>query len=345
MRSSQLVMQSDHDQNRMPSINQKPLIKTFQKHKERPATVTGEYKGGNHVVFSDMVNYRFSNEGLWAIKGSALELADSSCVSELPASIVFNLMLEGQADFALGKQRYSLEAGPKNEAQCSAIILGDPETLVRYTKKGVASEKLSLIAERSWLESRAKNREEKQRLDSIFSQHCAFRYWQPSDKIIQLAIELFSTEPSDCTYQYLIKEAQAIRLLSICLDEMEQLSQLKMPVDQHVSSQYHLDGELKSHIDQMLDQCATLENIAESLSCSVSTLQRRFKASYGIPVIHYCRHRRLDMAKRELTLNGVTIGEAAYIAGYKHPSNFISAFKKRFNVTPTELIRVCETAP
>ncbi|MFC6805573.1 helix-turn-helix domain-containing protein [Methylophaga thalassica] len=33
-----------------------------------------------------------------------------------------------------------------------------------------------------------------------------------------------------------------------------------------------------------------------------------------------------------------SIGEAAFIAGYGHPSNFITAFKKRFKLTPSELV-------
>lgn len=296
------------------------------------------------VVFSGMVHYRFSDEGLSALKAAATERVDSSCVTELPAGIIFNVMLQGTVDFALGRQRYTLGSQRPGEAQSTAIILAEPEILIRHIKKGAESEKFSLMVERSWLESRARTDQDKRRLGRIFSQHRALRHWQPSAGIIQLASELFATEPSEDGYQGLLKEAQTIRLLALCLDEMEQFSQLTTPVSRHISCHYPRDDELKLRVDRMLDQCATLDSIAAALGCSVSTLQRRFKASYGIPVIHYCRHRRLDMAKRELTLNGVSIGEAAYIAGYKYPSNFIAAFKKRFSVTPTELIRACETS-
>lgn len=43
-------------------------------------------------------------------------------------------------------------------------------------------------------------------------------------------------------------------------------------------------------------------------------------------------------AKEALEQNGISIGEAAYLAGYNHPSNFISAFRKPFGHTPGELL-------
>lgn len=272
--------------------------------------------------------------------GCASELADTSCVVELPAALVFNVMLEGNPVFSIGKYRYSMGSINEGGPLCSVIILAEPEALVRYSKKGAKSKKFSIIVERNWLESRAKTQEEGDKLRQLFAQHGAFRHWQPSSTIINLAKELFNVGGQTSYSQRLIKESLTIQLLSVCLDEMEQSSQLSIPVNSHVSCQFSRDNELRDHVDEMLKQSASLEQIADSLSCSVSTLQRRFKANYGITVIHYCRHRRLDMAKRALALDGVSIGEAAYIAGYTYPSNFVSAFKKRFSLTPTELVRM-----
>jgi AraC-like DNA-binding protein len=56
-------------------------------------------------------------------------------------------------------------------------------------------------------------------------------------------------------------------------------------------------------------------------------------------VNEYVRLRRLDMAKTALMVEGLSIGEEAYIAGYNHSSNFIAAFKRQFAMTPSELLR------
>jgi AraC-like DNA-binding protein len=47
----------------------------------------------------------------------------------------------------------------------------------------------------------------------------------------------------------------------------------------------------------------------------------------------------MQQAKKALVIERLSIGEAAYIAGYNHTSNFIQAFKKTFALTPTEFIK------
>ncbi|QTG98088.1 helix-turn-helix transcriptional regulator, partial [Vibrio furnissii] len=65
-----------------------------------------------------------------------------------------------------------------------------------------------------------------------------------------------------------------------------------------------------------------------------SNLQRRFKQQMGMTVANYVRQRRLNNARQQLERGYVTITEAAYEAGYHHPSNFTAAFKKAFGESP-----------
>lgn len=71
---------------------------------------------------------------------------------------------------------------------------------------------------------------------------------------------------------------------------------------------------------------------------SVSNLQRRFKQSLDMTVSGYIRHRRLEIARQNLEHGLMSITEAAYEAGYHHPSNFTNAFKKVFGVAPHEVV-------
>ncbi|KQB08598.1 hypothetical protein XV94_13605 [Vibrio metoecus] len=43
---------------------------------------------------------------------------------------------------------------------------------------------------------------------------------------------------------------------------------------------------------------------------------------------------RLQLARQQLERGLVSITEAAYEAGYLHPSNFTAAFKKAFGISP-----------
>ena len=79
----------------------------------------------------------------------------------------------------------------------------------------------------------------------------------------------------------------------------------------------------------------SLQEIANHMNLSVSTLQRRFKSVFGMTVIEYARIERLEKAKRALIEDDLSIGEAAYLSGYQHASSFVSAFTKHFDISPS----------
>jgi AraC-like DNA-binding protein len=90
-------------------------------------------------------------------------------------------------------------------------------------------------------------------------------------------------------------------------------------------------------IEIHLDQELSLKMLAEHFSMSVSNIQRRFKQSYNMTINGYIRLRRLEIARQHLERGLVSITEAAYEAGYQHPSNFTNAFKKTFGVPPQDI--------
>lgn len=80
----------------------------------------------------------------------------------------------------------------------------------------------------------------------------------------------------------------------------------------------------------------TLQRLADSAAMSPSTLMRHFKMAYGLAPIDYLRKRRLSLA-RELLLSGHSVQQAAHLSGYRHASNFITAFKKNYGISPGAL--------
>lgn len=88
------------------------------------------------------------------------------------------------------------------------------------------------------------------------------------------------------------------------------------------------------YIDTHLDHLLSLADIATHAGLSVSTLQRQFKAHHHQTVAHYIRARKLDRARKALFHKEMSIGEAAFQAGYNHTSNFVTAYKRAFGVTP-----------
>ncbi|MEM1428320.1 MAG: AraC family transcriptional regulator [Pseudomonadota bacterium] len=76
-----------------------------------------------------------------------------------------------------------------------------------------------------------------------------------------------------------------------------------------------------------------LASLSVETGMSVPALTRSYRDRFGISVFASIREARL-LAARAALAEGGTIAEAAGIAGYGHISNFSTAFRRRFGVTP-----------
>ncbi|MEM8685915.1 MAG: AraC family transcriptional regulator [Pseudomonadota bacterium] len=83
----------------------------------------------------------------------------------------------------------------------------------------------------------------------------------------------------------------------------------------------------------------TLAGLARLAGMSTSGLKRKFHAVTGQSVFNYLRGARLETAYRLIADDGWTVAQAAYFVGYRHQSNFASAFRRKFGVTPKQLRR------
>lgn len=100
---------------------------------------------------------------------------------------------------------------------------------------------------------------------------------------------------------------------------------------------YHQRLELvRRWLDEHYTLDHSLQHLSQRASMSPSTLHRHFKATYGVAPIDYLRRRRLSAAK-DLMLRGYSVQQAAHMSGYRHASNFITAFKKAFGISPGAL--------
>ena len=82
------------------------------------------------------------------------------------------------------------------------------------------------------------------------------------------------------------------------------------------------------------DPSRTLPELAHSCQISVSRLSHLFKDEIGINVKNYRLDRRLQEAAVMLVSPDTPIKGIAYLAGYRHCSSFVRAFKTHFGVSP-----------
>lgn len=298
---------------------------------DKPEVMTGEF------LFRDF------GQGLSMHASDVTELQDMQNSVELQPCLSFNLIFTGEVEFFLGDERHRIgvSEGANKVVQCSAISLNHSEIMTRYLFKDRKVRKLNISISQSWLKSRCKTSLALRDFSRLFGRHKQVCQWQASEELVQLAEALMKFKTTPSLSHELLMEQQAIQLVGSCVESL--LNNLTGETEEQVSQLSDVsaaDKQLKVLIDEHISSGSSLAEIAEASSMSVSTLQRRFKKNFNMTVNEYIRLRRLDLAKTAITLEGLSIGEAAYIAGYNHSSNFIAAFKKQFAMTPAELMKV-----
>ncbi|SMF39817.1 AraC-type DNA-binding protein [Alteromonadaceae bacterium Bs31] len=80
-----------------------------------------------------------------------------------------------------------------------------------------------------------------------------------------------------------------------------------------------------------------VDELAKSLGTSASSMQRIAKKCFGESLLKHIRQAKLANALNAMKERNFTIGEAAFLAGYKQASNFSLAFRKAYGFSPGEI--------
>ena len=93
---------------------------------------------------------------------------------------------------------------------------------------------------------------------------------------------------------------------------------------------------LKTMVDANLKNPPLLEELAATLGVSAEDLSDEVRKEMGVSYFQYITERRMNRAMMLLEGNGGLLKQVAYEVGYSHASNFCTAFKRHFGVTPKD---------
>lgn len=93
------------------------------------------------------------------------------------------------------------------------------------------------------------------------------------------------------------------------------------------------------YIEQHLDQPLTQDMIAKECFCSLSNLQKLFRYAFHHSVKEYIVKRRLANATHDLAASKMSITQIAMKYQYNSPETFSRAFKKLWEVSPSEFMK------
>jgi AraC family transcriptional regulator, regulatory protein of adaptative response / DNA-3-methyladenine glycosylase II len=126
-----------------------------------------------------------------------------------------------------------------------------------------------------------------------------------------------------------------------CLRCRPELAPGNAPVDDA-----HRIASLIAHrIDEgMLDDGASIEQIAERFGWSSRQIRRMLRKELGVSPIELVQTRRLLLAKQLLTETTLPISEIAYASGFSSLRRFNDAFSGRYGMPPTRFRSAADTA-
>lgn len=130
-------------------------------------------------------------------------------------------------------------------------------------------------------------------------------------------------------------EAKGLELLALMTDELMESDRGQRP---HLSA-YDVDRLQRARLRlvENLEEPPTLAELARTAGFSETRLKSAFKALFGTSVFAYLRAARLEEARRLVLERHLNVSEAAIRVGYSNPSKFAAAFRRQFNISPSEL--------
>jgi AraC family transcriptional regulator, transcriptional activator of the genes for pyochelin and ferripyochelin receptors len=95
--------------------------------------------------------------------------------------------------------------------------------------------------------------------------------------------------------------------------------------------------QAREYIIQHLDNPGTLLELAHKVGMNDFKLKQGFKQVYGTTVFGLLHEERMQKAISLLRDTNMSILDISMLTGYKNPSNFTAAFRKRFGYPPSSL--------
>lgn len=248
------------------------------------------------------------------------------------------MLLEGSLDVAYGSSRVCLE-GRDGHVNAAMVAMSEPEDFRRVVRRGVFSRQVSIGLDRQWIEESlyGSGRVGLDAAELFTHRHLATSRWQCSAHARALAEQMLNPPPLLPQLSGMYLESRAIELIieawSSCGLANEPTS--RRPVLRPTLQRRMQD--LKVWLEDNASQALSIEQIARQVSTTPATLQRHFRLAHGMSVFEFLQRTRMQQALHALEQEGVSVGQAALIAGYANPANFSTAFRRHYGVTPRQV--------
>lgn len=294
----------------------------------------------SNTIFSNgSMRYRELEPGLWIIV-SEMEFKKNICTKALydgePCDYYFlshfrytssidNILIN---DFQLPKVGWSLY---KPGTEISA-----------YFKKGDKGIFINFIFNSTWFSKNISinNLSHQSELKQYINSDESYIVWndliQNSSEQVKRINELLKDTNNNPSSSLIIK-AKCFQIISDFFDRITDFNMAnglnKLP--SHEKS--HLANAEKIILLSLTNEFPGIETIAQKVHMSPTKLKILFKDVYGKSMFQYYQEKQMNFAYELLQNRSKTIKEVSEVLGYDNPSNFTIAFKKVYNILPSQV--------
>ncbi|WP_434287452.1 helix-turn-helix transcriptional regulator [Celeribacter sp. SCSIO 80788] len=239
---------------------------------------------------------------------------------ELEPKFQLLILLGGRHVFTIGTQGFDLDA--QNKPDALMMNIKQATTLRHIESYGHPYRKLAIATPLGWVDEMGGVP------SGMKSGGNTFRQWHPGRETIRLATQIVAPPPQASGAQTgLYRMSRGLELLRRLLVQDANLEAAASSTAERTRL-YLLD-----RLSQPLD----MDHLEHRIGLNRRSLQRQFKTAYGLTIRDFLRQERLAHAYRALSEDGVSIAQAAHLAGYATPENFTTAFRREYNILPHTL--------
>ena len=149
--------------------------------------------------------------------------------------------------------------------------------------------------------------------------------------------QLFNVRLSDLSGQLYLK-GKTYEILSLYFHQEESEDSAKnCPFLEDQSNVEKIRLSKKMLMEKMTNP-PTLKELSREIGLNEYQLKVGFKNIYGNTVFGFLNDYKMDQSRKMLDSGGYKVNEVAYSLGYTNPSHYISAFKKKFGITPKKYL-------
>lgn len=269
--------------------------------------------------------------------GVVLHATDARDLHDLTSQVVhaqgitLSLFLEGHADVLLGGRpfRFGCERGG---VEAALLVRTEPDLFVRKGQRGRHVRKVNVTLPPGWLGQAELGRLDRDgALDRFGAEHLSTLRWRPSARLLALAEQVLAVPPYAGFLSDLYLESRVMEML---FEAFAALGDGRIHAEAPRPRLKQRMWQVQDYLEARLLDEVSLDQVAQEAGMSITSLQRAFRATFGSTVFEYVRGRRLERARDALVTAGVSVTEAAAMAGYTSAANFSTAFKRAFGVTP-----------